>query len=217
MKQNYKKLISSKKLDWTIIRNNMTIPEFVKRYNFFHRIIKYWIVIPGIKIIKKIMKNYLVTPENIERDGKNKIFMAWVDNFEDSLKEWCYVYRRPFDKKEAERAYKKYFNTQLLRDLNSIMIGGLMEDAPYRTFFEMLSINWAIKINKLYPNKITHFVYNLKTIDDKRFMAIAGTNDNHLFFTTNEGLIAVKKEDAIKIRAFEKHDFYNEEIKNGKN
>jgi hypothetical protein len=191
--QNFDK----QKITWNLIENNITLGEYKKRFHVFNRVFKYSFFVPLLFLAKKILGKCFVKKENLDTDKKNEIEHAWFDMFEFTIKEWCAYYRT-----KRGDDYKKVLHDQssnMLRDMNSIMMSGVVNDGAYRTFFEMLAINWGIKISEMYKDKIDYLIYNGKTINDSNFYKIIGNNADHLIINRPNGFIVVKKDDAVVV------------------
>lgn len=185
-------------IGWNVLKNDISLNEFNKRRHVFHERFKFKIFLPGLWICQKSLGKFLIKPEQIDKEPHNRIINAFNETFLQTIHEWCVVYR-----KLPISPNKRYNDpsSKALETMLSILNTGYTHDSAYRVFFDIMAINWAIKVGEMYPGKIDHMLYTVKTLNDLDFKAISAKSNEHMFFETSDGkLIAVKKGDAILIR-----------------
>jgi len=165
------------------------IKDFVKKQNRIHKIMKYCILLPGIKLLNWILGKHLThtvpTHQTVNNDlkvnNKHLINVQLFDTcYDNTLKDWhdTFLCKAVSDNCQSSaqlgNSHLKNRSVQLLLKSKQFLNTFVCNDTAYLSFFDMLSYNYAKVMIDHHKSNINHLLYNSKSINDIRYFILRG-------------------------------------------
>lgn len=199
------KVYSQDTLPWTIIGRNLKLDRMSKMYNTYNINFKYRFIKPllafGIyvfsKISKRILKDVMIKPEEVNREECNKLINIATESFTQTLQESAILMSKDL------KVYKDPMSAphlKLMKDGYDIFLQTVLFDTYYRSIFEIYLLNLAINIGHAYKDDKNHVIFSGGKLDNiDYFMATQRNNKENLIFADIKGAWLCPTNTAVRL------------------
>lgn len=165
------------------------VKDFVTKQNRIHKIMKYGILLPGIKLLNWILGKHLthsvpdtqLVKNGLTVENKQYINLRMFDKcYDKSVKDWHDMYLCKSvgsdcsSGSELNNAHLKNSSVQILLSFKKFMNTFICNDTAYIAFFDMLSYNYSKSMIDHYNGDVNHLLYNSTNINDIRYFILRG-------------------------------------------
>ena len=155
-----------------------TRSEFAKKETRIHRLFKWGIIAPAIKIAQKIVGKHLT--KEIPNKPQFRELLLFDKAYEKTIEDWNWFFRINVrnDKDSMNKKIKLYHRfmkspaTKLLRSMKQLLLTVLTNDTAYMEFMNMLLFNINREMSNAEDNSSSHLMYISKFINDKKYFMI---------------------------------------------
>jgi len=188
-KQNLKTENPNSPIGINIYSTEGTVKDFVNKQQRIHWIMKYLILVPGMKILNGILGKHLTTKisshqtveNNLKVENKHLINLRIFDKiFNSTVKEWHDMFLCKAvgsgckSNSDLGNSYLKNRSVKLLISFKNFMTTFITNDTAYLTFFDMLSLNFSKSMIDYHKGDVNHLFYNSVNINDIRYFILKG-------------------------------------------
>lgn len=162
----------NEKIGKNIYNEQGTVNDFVKRYNWFHHVIKFKLFVPVLILVRKFFGKYLVTEVPDLPEYRN--MHVFDTAFRESIEDFAFIYGRggpnSLDKPKSDLQWRRDSKAVMwLNQMKEMYLSFLMNDSAYMEFHNILMFNITMEMQKVYPPTAKHVFFNSGNINDVKY------------------------------------------------
>ena len=160
--------------------------SFAKRQNRIHGIFKYFFLIPGLFLSRKILGKFLVTKVPDVKQFKNVSLLS--DSIDIGLIKWADLFlsnkrnvRHPLNIKDWFKNKSIDSKRSLIYTMRDALNTMLINDTAYLELFNMISYEYSKQLIKTHGTTPKHILYTSENINDVNYFLSIGHTHQKVF------------------------------------